>query len=338
MLYNILILALTLVTFVFAHGKVTVVTGDAGGNGTALGILGGIIPAAAPNLRVRLPAPSPYQPHKPPAYPTSIPPTNDNNDATASESDTTIFPDRALLSDGLGRTAASGPNTIAMIVHAMRLSGTVLPQLTPGGNLSGTFFVVTTAGAGPLHAVLDPSATGRFSEGVRLEVVRQIPGGGGGGGGEDDDDQEAETAAGADTGEFVSSRKPALLLPSKVSRRRSSAWARLVDTVLGTELGRAVRLWRRGVPERVNQGFEFVFAVPENLTCTGVVASMTGVCLVKIANANETGPFGGVVPVQMAVPGGWGGGNGTFLGLDGRNGTANSTAAIAALCGRAFKE
>ncbi|KAH6628057.1 hypothetical protein F5144DRAFT_549425 [Chaetomium tenue] len=331
MLCNILILALTLVTLVSAHGKVTVVTGDAGGNGTALGILGGIIPAAAPNLRVRFPAPSPSQPHQPPAYPTSIPPTNDNpnNDATASESDTTIFPSPALLSDGLGRTAASGPNTIAMIVHAMRLSGTLLPQLTPGGNLSGTFFVVTTAGAGPIHAVLDPSATGRFSEGVRLEVVRQIPGGGGG------DDQEGETAA--EAGEFVSSRKPALL-PSKVSRRRSSPWARLVDTVLGTELGRAMRLWRRGAPERVNQGFEFVFAVPENLTCTGVVASMTGVCLVKIANANETGPFGGVVPVQMAVPGGWGGGNGTFLGLDGRNGTANSTAAIAALCGRAFKE
>jgi hypothetical protein len=52
-----------------------------------------------------------------------------------------------------------------MIVHAMHLSDTLLPQITPGGNLSGTFFVLTTAGAGPIHAVLDPSATGRFSEG-----------------------------------------------------------------------------------------------------------------------------------------------------------------------------
>ena len=367
MLYNILLLALTLGIFVSAHGKVTVVTGDSGGNGTALGILGGVVPDAVPNLRVRLSAPNLSQPAKAshPAYPTSVPPSNNNNNnnnntnpnpnpnpnnqPTESDSDATIFDHPSLLSNGLGRTPASGPTTLAMIVHAMHLSGTLLPQITPGGNLSGTFFVVTTAAAGPIHAVLDPSATGRFEDGVRLEVVEQVPGGGGGGGGDGGGEEgvtgegRAQTGAGAGAqsgGGFVSSRKPALRLP-KVSGRRqpsSSGWARVVDAVMGTELGRATRLWRRrgAPPERVDRGFGFVFAVPENLTCTGVVASMTRVCLVKIANANEAGPFGGVVPVQMAVPVEWGGGgNGTFVGVDGRNGTGNSTAAM---CGRVFKE
>ena len=34
---------------VAAHGKISVATGDAGGNGTALGIQGGIIPGAGKN-------------------------------------------------------------------------------------------------------------------------------------------------------------------------------------------------------------------------------------------------------------------------------------------------
>ncbi|KAK3298825.1 uncharacterized protein B0H64DRAFT_429951 [Chaetomium fimeti] len=334
MLYNIFILALTLVTLVSAHGKVIVVTGNAGGNGTALGILGGVVPNASPNLRVRLPAPSPSQPHKPPSYPTGLPsaPTNDNNNNNNknTESDTTVFDDADLFTDGLGRTAASGPNTIAMLVHAMHLSGTTLPQITPGGNLSGTFFVITTAGAGPIHAVLDPTATGKFSAGVRLPVVEQIPGSGGGGNGSGEEGAEGNTAAEAEAGgEFVSSsRKPVL---PKVAVKRRSLWARVVG---------AVGVWRRGVPDKVNQGFEFVFAIPANTTCTGVVASMTGVCLVKIANGNETGPFGGVVPVQMAVlrrGGGGGGGNGTFV-MDGGNNGTSAAAAIAALCGRLFKE
>jgi Egh16-like virulence factor len=36
---------------VAAHGKVAVATGDAGGNGTALGIQGGVIPGAGPNKK-----------------------------------------------------------------------------------------------------------------------------------------------------------------------------------------------------------------------------------------------------------------------------------------------
>lgn len=34
---------------VAAHGKIAVMTGDAGGNGTALGIQGGVVPGPGPN-------------------------------------------------------------------------------------------------------------------------------------------------------------------------------------------------------------------------------------------------------------------------------------------------
>jgi hypothetical protein len=41
----ILLATLTTLSPVSAHGKVAVVQGDAGGNGTALGIIGGIVPS-----------------------------------------------------------------------------------------------------------------------------------------------------------------------------------------------------------------------------------------------------------------------------------------------------
>jgi len=46
------------------------------------------------------------------------------------------------------------------------------------------------------------------------------------------------------------------------------------------------------------------FKVPAGTTCTGAMGGQTGVCLVKIANSNNAGPFGGVIAVQMAGAGG----------------------------------
>jgi hypothetical protein len=42
------------------------------------------------------------------------------------------------------------------------------------------------------------------------------------------------------------------------------------------------------------------FAVPSGTTCTGTIDDQKNVCLVKIANENDNGPFGGVVAIQMA--------------------------------------
>ena len=163
-----------------------------------------------------------------------------------------------------------------MLVQAMALSGTTLPQLTPGGNITGTFHVVTADGAGPISAVLDPTGTGQFAKGVPLTVVEQIPG---------------------DKGNFVA---------AKTKQQRSAVWR-----------GRGLGLLGRRGAANVNQGFAFAFAVPAGTVCNGTVAGLTGVCLVKIANANKAGPFGGVVPVQIAAAGD-GAGNAKVCGSAGR--------------------
>lgn len=46
---NIALIALVAASSVAAHGKVAVITGDQGGNGTALGIQGGVVPGPGTN-------------------------------------------------------------------------------------------------------------------------------------------------------------------------------------------------------------------------------------------------------------------------------------------------
>lgn len=46
--------------------------------------------------------------------------------------------------------------------------------------------------------------------------------------------------------------------------------------------------------------FPMVANIPADQTCTGNVAGQDNVCLVRCMNAARAGPFGGVVPVQMA--------------------------------------
>ncbi|KAJ4419805.1 hypothetical protein N0V82_004740 [Gnomoniopsis sp. IMI 355080] len=62
------------------------------------------------------------------------------------------------------------------MVLAMALSGDTLPQVSQGGNISGNFHVVTSDGCGSVSAVLDPTATGKFSEGTKLTTVQDVPG------------------------------------------------------------------------------------------------------------------------------------------------------------------
>lgn len=49
-----------------------------------------------------------------------------------------------------------------------------------------------------------------------------------------------------------------------------------------------------------------VAEIPANQACTGTVAGQPNVCMVRCQNDANAGPFGGVVPVQLA-----GAGNGT---------------------------
>ncbi|KAK2606204.1 hypothetical protein QQS21_003375 [Conoideocrella luteorostrata] len=132
-------------TVVEAHGKISVATGDAGGNTTALGILGGVVPGAGPNRKT--------------------------------ETDTTVFRSKKAASDGLGKTQAGGKNKVDDVGRLMAISGSTLPQVSSnGGSISATYHIVTTDGAGPLQAIIDPTGTGKFSQGTNAEVLTQVPG------------------------------------------------------------------------------------------------------------------------------------------------------------------
>ncbi|KAB8296683.1 hypothetical protein EYC80_002106 [Monilinia laxa] len=141
MRYSIAVAAI--IPFVAAHGKIAVMTGDMGGNTTGLGIQGAVIPGAGTNKQT--------------------------------EVDTTVFNSKNAATDGLGKTKA-GPNTMADMKAVMAQSGDTLPQVSDGGDLSGTIHIVTTDGAGPYSAIVDPTGTGAFSQGTQAKVTTQVPG------------------------------------------------------------------------------------------------------------------------------------------------------------------
>ncbi|KAK7932330.1 cell surface protein [Apiospora marii] len=225
------IFALAATPLVAAHGKVAVVQGDAGGNGTGLGIMGGVVPGPGRNA--------------------------------VTEVDTTVFGRTNIQTDGLGKTTNGGKNTVAGMKQAMAQSGDTLPQVSAnGGKLTGTFHIVTTDGAGPLQAVIDPTGTGAFSQGQVLQASTQVPGKGGN------------------------------IRPPK-ARSVGQLFTRSMDVIM-----------RRA--SNVNEDYPMAFDIPAGTTCQGTMGNMQNVCLVKIANSNRAGPFGGVVAMQIV-----GGENGT---------------------------
>ena len=125
------VLALAAAPLVSAHGKIVVAvrlyashtsnyqtnhnllqTGDQGGNTTALGIIGGIVPGAGKN--------------------------------SVTEVDTTVFKSTDIATDGLGRTEGGGKNKVTDFDSVFAQSGSTLPQVSQGGSISGTFHIVTT--------------------------------------------------------------------------------------------------------------------------------------------------------------------------------------------------
>lgn len=143
MFAKVFLIALAASPLVAAHGKVAVMTGDAGGNTTGLGIQGGVIPGAGTNKQT--------------------------------EVDTTVFSKKEAATDGLGKTS-NGPNTLAGMSAVVAQSGSTLPQVSSGGSISGTVHIVTTDGAGPYSVIVDPTGTGAFSQGTQAEVTTQVPG------------------------------------------------------------------------------------------------------------------------------------------------------------------
>ncbi|KAK0130056.1 hypothetical protein ONS96_000593 [Cadophora gregata f. sp. sojae] len=223
MLSKVILSALAASSLVAAHGKVAVITGDMGGNTTALGIMGGVVPGPGKNK--------------------------------VTEVDTTVFNKVNPMSDGLGKTAGGGKNTLAGMSAVMAQSGEVLPQVSDGGSVSGTWHTVTTDGAGPVTMVLDTTGTGAFSQGTKLQVTQQVPG------------VNGNIRAPKDRRFF---RR--VLISAGIVKRASNV--NTDEPVAGT--------------------------IPAGTVCTGNVGGQSGVCLLKIANTNGAGPFGGVLAIQMA--------------------------------------
>jgi hypothetical protein len=96
---QVILYALAAASVVNAHEKVTVITGDLGGNGTALGIKGAVVPGPGPN------------------YETEV--------------DTTVFWSKDIATDDdIGYTEdGSGNNQLSDLTQAMALSGSTLPQV-----------------------------------------------------------------------------------------------------------------------------------------------------------------------------------------------------------------
>ena len=65
---------------------------------------------------------------------------------------------------------------MADMTAVMAASGSTLPQVNQGGSLTGTVHIVTTDGAGPYTAIVDPTGTGQFSQGTQADVTTQVPG------------------------------------------------------------------------------------------------------------------------------------------------------------------
>lgn len=119
-------------------------SGDRGGNGTALGIKGAVVPRFG------------------------------KNDVT--ESDTTVFGGNAKnpAQNGLGKTA-NGDVKVSDLKDGMALSGSTLPQVSGDGTgtITGIWRIVTSDGTandkhGNLFAVVDPAGTGNYEDGMQL--------------------------------------------------------------------------------------------------------------------------------------------------------------------------
>ncbi|KAK4662917.1 hypothetical protein QC763_602010 [Podospora pseudopauciseta] len=83
--------------------------------------------------------------------------------------------------------------------------------------------------------------------------------------------------------------------------------------------------------------FPLTASIPANQQCTGTVAGQENVCLVRCQNSARAGPFGGVVPVQMAGAAGNNNADNNVEVGNGNNGTDTGAANARRLLARSVK-
>ncbi|TGJ77578.1 hypothetical protein E0Z10_g10692 [Xylaria hypoxylon] len=224
----LIVLGFSAANLVCAHGNIQAVRGDQGGNGTALGITGAVVPRFG------------------------------KNDDT--EKDTTVFGGNANnpAQNGLGKTTNNGNLKVSDLADTMALSGSTLPQVSADGTgtITGTWRIVTSDGTandkhGNLFAVIDATGTGNYKDGTQLTATSSMVG------------------------------------------HRGNVVQRALQAV--------------GIKKRAtNVGADATFSVkiPAGITCTGSdsTSGQSNFCLLKVANNNDNGPFGGNIAFQIAGP------------------------------------
>ena len=128
-------------SLVAGHGAITGAVGDAGGQGSAIGV----------------------DPNTP----------RDGTKRNPFQQDSTRF--RGANKATCGQTLGGGENNIqAGTAQVMQLNGGTLPQITPGGQIMMTLHQVNSDGAGPYKCMIDASGTGTNWQ--PIQVTQNLPG------------------------------------------------------------------------------------------------------------------------------------------------------------------
>ncbi|KAG8425493.1 hypothetical protein J3458_002188 [Metarhizium acridum] len=137
------------------------------------------------------------------------------------------------------------------------MSSSTLPQVSSkSGYISATYHIITTDGAGPVRAIIDPSRAGQFSKGTEAEVMTQVPG------------EKGNIAPGPRSNNHPKSG-------------HGSGLGGLAGKLLGKRAS------------NVDTDHPLQVAIPAGTTCQGSMNGMPNVCLPELANPGNTGPFGG---------------------------------------------
>ncbi|KAI1179061.1 hypothetical protein F4777DRAFT_16156 [Nemania sp. FL0916] len=221
----VIALALSAANLVCAHGNIQSVTGDQGGNGTALGIKGAVVPRFGKN--------------------------------SDTESDTTVFGGNANnpKQNGLGKTTSSGNLKVSDLADTMAISGNTLPQVSGDGSgaINGVWRIVTSDGTannaqGEMFAVIDTTGTGKYQNGIQIKATSSMVG------------------------------------------KKGNVVQRAL---------RAIGIQKRAT--NVGADANFSVKIPAGVKCTGsdATSKQSNFCLLKVANNNNNGPFGGNIAFQI---------------------------------------
>lgn len=172
----------------------------------------------------------------------------------------------------------------------MALSGQTLPQVSSGGSINTTWHIVTDDGCGPVEALVDSTATGKWSTAAQADVTTSMPGTAG------ECPASFRNDSGEDYNKIKRTLRRALQKMGLVSKRAENV---NMDFVSYTNLLPSSSSFHSS-ETNIASSQALSVSIPAGTTCTGTINGVTNLCLVKMSNNNANGPFGGVVAVQMA--------------------------------------